>query len=185
VAFSYGNLLLRLNRYPQAAEVFEVLLDHSSSVPGGKISVAASFINVGTAYQGLGRYDDAEKAFTNAGSLFGEEAAAGSLSAMRNQATALLGVASLESRRGNQKKAVELAKQAVQLDRAGHEKDGIGTDQLAGALVEFADLVRSDRVTKKDSRLSRKLSSCGIHQRLDCPCPPPRSDIAALVQRLL
>jgi tetratricopeptide (TPR) repeat protein len=139
VASAYSNLLLKVHSYGKAAEVFEALLDHPSSLPGGKESIAASFLNVGSAYKILRRFGDAEKAYSNAKKLFEEVAQQGSLSAKRNEAAAVLGTATLRFQLGDRQKAAEMTEVAVTLVRAGLEKDGTGTDQLASALTQFAD----------------------------------------------
>ncbi len=135
IAFSYGNLLLSLHNYPKAADVFEVLLDHPSSLPAGEKSVAATFLNVGSAYRGLDRLDAAEKAYLNAKELFAKE---GSLESRRNEGAAVLAIANLKFQLGEKKHAVDMAEEGVSLVRGGLEKGGRGTDQLASALDELA-----------------------------------------------
>jgi tetratricopeptide (TPR) repeat protein len=140
IAFSYGNLLVETGSYLKAADIFKALLDRRASLPGGKEGTAATLENLAGIDLSLQRLDDAEKAYESAAQLFGEVAADGSLEARRNEASAFMGMANLDLLQGNHEQALSSAKKSIDLCRSGIDKDGKGTDQLAGMLAEYADI---------------------------------------------
>ncbi len=134
-AFSYGNSLLVMRRFPEAATVFDGLVHAGTLAPNQKEELAAALMNVATAQAGSGNLEKLSSEYTEAYKLFDESARTGSLASRRNAAYAQIGLADIYQHRRDFVRAAAAFDAAIREARLGLEPDGTGRYQLAGVLV--------------------------------------------------
>ena len=166
VAMSYGNLLILTGDYARAADVFEPL-SRAKVLPGGDLTLAATLVNAGSAYKQVGRTSDAKDAFAKAAILFDQARGPDTLGNKRNEAIALMAVASIKLAEGSTEQACAGMANAIELMRKNLGPGNLGVDQLASTLDEYASC--SEQAGMKQQAIASITESVALRERPDQP----------------
>ena len=166
VAMSYGNLLSLTGDYAKAADVFEPL-SKAKVLLGGDLTLAAMLVNAGSAYKQVGRTSDAKDAFAKAAVLFDQAQGPDTLGNKRNEAIALMSVASIKLTEGSTEQACAMMASAMELMRKNLGPGNLGIDQLASALDEYASC--NEQAGLKEQAIAAITESVALRERPEQP----------------